>query len=137
MEKVMGIGGVFFKSPDKSALAAWYRDHLGVPVDDGWDGAVFSWADNDANHDAMTVWSPFAADTDYFAPSEASFMVNFRVANLEAMLKQLRDGGCDVVDRTETSDFGSFGWVMDPDGNRVELWQPPAPADPAPADPAP
>jgi predicted enzyme related to lactoylglutathione lyase len=126
MEKVMGIGGIFFKATDKAALAAWYRDNLGVPVDDTWGGAVFSWTDNDPQSNAHTIWSPFAADTTYFEPSTKGFMVNFRVANLDAMLAQLRANGCDVVDKIEASDFGRFGWVMDPDGNRVELWQPPA-----------
>ena len=126
MQKVMGIGGIFFKATDKAVLAAWYRDNLGVPVDDTWGGAVFSWTDNDPEKNAHTVWSPFAADTTYFEPSTKGFMVNFRVANLDAMLAQLRANGCDVVDKIEASDFGRFGWVMDPDGNRVELWQPPA-----------
>jgi predicted enzyme related to lactoylglutathione lyase len=126
MQKVLGIGGVFFKSTDKAALAAWYRDNLGVPVDDNWHGAVFPWAANDPAGDAATVWSPFAADSDYFAPSTKPFMINFRVADLDAMLAQLRANGCEVDDKVENSDFGRFGWVMDPDGNRVELWQPPA-----------
>ncbi|MEE2827843.1 MAG: VOC family protein, partial [Myxococcota bacterium] len=80
--------------------------------------------------DAHTVWSPFSDDTDYFAPSTKGFMVNFRVADLHAMLDQLRANGCDVDERVEESDYGKFGWVMDPEGNRIELWEPPeAPAD--------
>ncbi|MCO4764341.1 MAG: VOC family protein [Myxococcales bacterium] len=126
MEKVMGIGGIFFKAKDKAALASWYQDNLGLPVDPSWGGAVISWKDNDPKGDAHTVWSPFAADTTYFAPSEKPFMLNFRVANLDRMLAQLRDNGCDVDDKIEDSDFGRFGWVMDPEGNRIELWQPPA-----------
>lgn len=120
----MGIGGIFFKARDKAALAAWYRDHLGVPVE-SWGGAAFNWRDHDPHQDATTVWSVFAADTTYFQPSEASFMVNFRVRDLDAMLAQLRAAECDVADRIEDSEFGRFGWVMDPEGNRVELWQPP------------
>ena len=126
MERVQGIGCFFFKARDKHALAAWYRDCLGVPVQDGWEGAMFPWAASDPAGDAMTIWSPFAADTDYFAPSEASFMVNFRVTDLDAMLAQLRAKGCDVQERVEVSEFGRFGWVIDPEGNKVELWQPPA-----------
>ena len=122
----MGIGGVFFKARDKAALSAWYRDHLGVPVE-SWGGASFSWCDHDPGQDAVTVWSPFEATTTYFEPSSAPFMINFRVRDLDAMLSQLREAGCDVDDRIEDSEFGRFGWVMDPEQNRIELWQPPAP----------
>ena len=125
MERVMGIGGIFFKAADKASLAAWYRDNLGVPVDDTWGGAVFGWKENNPGGDAHTVWSPFANDTNYFAPSARDFMVNFRVGDLHAMLDQLRGNGCDVDERIEESEYGKFGWVMDPEGNRVELWQPP------------
>jgi len=104
-----------------------YRDNLGLPIEEAWGGAVFPWQENDPRGDAHTVWSPFAADTDYFAPSTKDFMVNFRVRDLRAMLDQLRANGCEVDDRVEESEFGKFGWVMDPEGNRVELWEPPAP----------
>ena len=120
----MGIGGIFFKARDKAALVAWYRDHLGVPVED-WGGASFGWKAHDPDGDAMTVWSAFDHDTSYFEPSTRDFMVNFRVTDLDAMLDQLRAAGCPVDDRIEQSDFGRFGWVMDPEGNRVELWEPP------------
>ena len=98
-------------------------DHM--PLEE-WGGAVFKWADLDTSNTASTVWSPFAADTDYFAPSNKDFMVNFRVRDLEAMRAQLRANGCDVDDKVEESEFGKFGWVMDPEGHRIELWQPPA-----------
>jgi len=124
MEKVRGIGGVFFKSKDPDALRGWYRDHLGVDLE-SWGGAVFTWSKHDPQGDACTVWNPFAADTTYFAPSTASFMLNFRVDNLDAMLAQLREMGDPVDDKVDDSDLGKFGWVMDPEGNRVELWQPP------------
>ncbi|MGJ4729029.1 VOC family protein [Luteimonas sp. SDU101] len=124
MKRVTGIGGIFFKSPDPRALSRWYRDHLGLDVSD-WGGAVFHWGGEDSAP-GMTLWSPFAQDTGYMAPSSASFMINFRVADLDALLAALRDEGCDVVDRTETSEQGKFGWVIDPDGNKVELWEPPA-----------
>lgn len=124
MQKVRGIGGVFFKSKDPAALSRWYAEHLGIPVE-GWGGASFKWADHDPRGDASTVWNPFKAETDYFAPSTATFMINFRVDDLAAMLAQLRALGDSVDEKVEESDFGKFGWVMDPDGNRVELWQPP------------
>jgi predicted enzyme related to lactoylglutathione lyase len=125
MERVRGIGGVFFKARDKAALGAWYKEHLGVPVEE-WGGAAFRWADHDTGG-ATTVWSPFAADSKYFAPSEAPFMLNFRVDDLDAMRAQLKAAGVTVDDKVDDSDFGRFGWAMDPDGNRIELWQPPAP----------
>lgn len=124
MQRVKGIGGVFFKARDKQALAAWYRDHLGVPLED-WGGAVFRWRELDPDGDAATVWSPFAADTSYFAPSTAPFMINFRVDDLDAMLAQLRAAGAQVGDKLEESELGRFGWVVDPEGNKLELWQPP------------
>lgn len=127
MEKVLGIGGVFFKARDKKALGAWYRDHLGVPVDESWGGAVFPNPENGPEASAQTRWSPFDADTTYFAPSTAPFMLNFRVRDLDAMIAQLRAAGCDVDDKLEESEFGRFGWVTDPESRRVELWQPPAP----------
>lgn len=124
MKRVTGIGGIFFKARDPAALGAWYRDHLGLDVTD-WNGALFHWG-GDGSEPGMTIWSPFAADTDYMAPGTAPFMVNFRVADLEALLAALKAEGCNVVDRTETSEHGRFGWVIDPEGNKVELWQPPA-----------
>jgi predicted enzyme related to lactoylglutathione lyase len=119
-QSILGIGGVFFKARDPVALAAWYREHLGVPVSAEATHAVF--ADQQSN----TIWSTFPADTDYFAPSSAPFMLNYRVADLDAMLKQLREAGVTVDERIEESEFGRFGWAMDPEGNRFELWQPPA-----------
>ncbi|MBN8792502.1 MAG: VOC family protein [Stenotrophomonas nitritireducens] len=124
MKRVTGIGGIFFKAKDPAALAAWYRDHLGLDVA-GWNGAVFPWG-GEGSAPGMTIWSPFAADTTYMAPGTASFMVNFRVADLDALLPVLRAEGCNVVDGTETSEQGKFGWVIDPEGNKVELWEPPA-----------
>lgn len=120
MERVTGIGGIFFKSPDPKALTAWYQRHLGVTP--GWDtGAMFKW-----EGPGTTIWSPFGAETKYFEPSRSSFMINFRVADLGRMLEQLRAGGVVVDDKTDESEHGKFGWCMDLDGNRVELWEPPA-----------
>ena len=124
MERVRGIGGVFFKSKDPKALARWYQEHLGVEVED-WGGGSFKWALHDLRGTASTVWSPFAADTSYFAPSTASFMINYRVDDLDAMLAQLRAAGVQVDDKVEDSEFGRFGWAFDCDGNKLELWQPP------------
>ena len=126
MNRVTGIGGIFFRARDPVALRAWYAKHLGIDVQP-WGGTAFSWADAAGNPTGgTTVWSINAADNDYFAPSSAPFMVNYRVEDLAAVLKALREEGCDVLDRTDESEFGKFGWVMDPEGNKVELWQPPA-----------
>lgn len=126
MQRVTGIGGVFFKARDPQALGEWYRRHLGIDVQE-WGGAAFAWSGphNPAGV-GTTVWSPFKASTDYFAPSEAPFMINYRVPDLRALLAVLRSEGCQVDDKVEESEFGLFGWVMDPEGNKIELWQPPA-----------
>nr|MEE4269823.1 VOC family protein [Candidatus Krumholzibacteria bacterium] len=126
MRRVTGIGGVFFKAQDPPALGRWYQEHLGIDIQD-WGGAAFRWQtpEHPEPH-GCTVWSPFPADTEYFQPSTAAFMINFRVENLEALLKVLREEGCQVEDKTEDSELGKFGWVMDPEGNKVELWEPPA-----------
>jgi catechol 2,3-dioxygenase-like lactoylglutathione lyase family enzyme len=119
MERVTGIGGIFFKSQNPKALAAWYEQHLGITP--GWEhGALFKW-----DGPGGTVWSPFSAETKYFEPSRASFMINYRVANLARMVEQLRAGGVEVDDKGEDSEYGKFAWCMDLDGNRVELWEPP------------
>ena len=123
MKRVTGVGGIFFKSSDPKALSRWYRKHLGIDVTD-WGGVVFPWGGADSAS-GMTLWSPFAQDTTYMAPGTASFMVNFRVADLDALLAALRLEGCNVVDKTDSSEQGKFGWVIDPEGNKVELWEPP------------
>ncbi|RTL16399.1 MAG: VOC family protein [Burkholderiales bacterium] len=119
MKRVTGIGGIFFKSPDPQALTAWYRVHLGLEVQ-AWGGAELP------GSNSPTLWTPFKADTSYFAPSEAPFMVNFRVADLQGLLAALRAEGCQVVGEPQDSEYGKFGWVLDLDGNKVELWEPPA-----------
>lgn len=125
MKRVTGIGGIFFKAKDPQALRAWYQRHLGVDVQE-WGGAAFTWADDDGNPmKGTTVWSVSGTDSDSFAPSTAPFMINYRVADLAALLRALREEGCNVVDKTDDSEFGKFGWVIDPEGNKVELWQPP------------
>ena len=125
MRRVTGIGGIFFKARDPKALGEWYRKHLGVPVED-WGGVSFDWVtpENPAGV-GSTVWSPFKDDTTYFAPSTQPFMVNYRVVDLDALLAALREEGCAVDEKVQDGEYGKFGWVMDPEGNRIELWQPP------------
>jgi predicted enzyme related to lactoylglutathione lyase len=126
MRRVTGIGGVFFKARDPRALAEWYRVHLGMEVE-VWGGVAFRWNTPDnPNGVGTTTWSPFPDDSDYFAPSRANFMVNFRVEDLRGLVAALRAEGCQVDERVEESEYGIFGWVIDPEGNKVELWQPPA-----------
>lgn len=126
MQRVTGIGGIFFKARDPQALHAWYRRHLGIDVQE-WGGAVFRWTDADgAPATGTTVWSVAPADSETFAPGTAPFVVNYRVADLHALLKSLREEGCQVLERIDESEFGKFGWVIDPEGNKVELWEPPA-----------
>jgi catechol 2,3-dioxygenase-like lactoylglutathione lyase family enzyme len=130
MTRVTGIGGIFFKSKDPDGLREWYRKHLGINVE-SWGGYAFKWNDDPRHQDGSTVWSIFPAETKYLEPSTAPFMINFRVADLHILLTQLRAEGVEVDPKTDESEFGKFGWVMDPDGNRIELWEPPAPASPA------
>jgi predicted enzyme related to lactoylglutathione lyase len=121
MQRVTGIGGIFFKARDPEALRAWYAKHLGIDVQP-WGGAAFTWG----SAGGSTVWGVGALPDDYYAPSTAAFMVNYRVADLHALLAALHAEGCNVLDKTDDSEYGKFGWVMDPEGNKVELWQPPA-----------
>ncbi len=124
--RVTGIGGIFFKARDAAALRAWYQRHLGIDVQ-GWGGTTFQWHTSQRPEpQGATVWSIFDAESTYFAPSSAPFMINYRVDDLDAVLAALRSEGCDVADKVEDSAYGRFGWVMDPEGHRVELWQPPA-----------
>ena len=126
MKRVTGIGGIFFKSTDPQALGAWYQKHLGINVQE-WGGAVFCWKGPDnPEGTGTTVWSLFAADPTPFAPSSAPFMINYRVEDLHGLLAVLRAEGVQVDQKVEESEFGKFGWVYDPEGNKVELWQPPA-----------
>ena len=125
MKRVTGIGGIFMKAKDPIAMRAWYQKHLGIGVQE-WGGAAFTWTDDDGNPTkGTTIWSVSGTDGDNFAPSTSSFMVNYRVADLAALLQALREEGCNVLEKTDSSEYGKFGWVMDPEGNKVELWQPP------------
>jgi predicted enzyme related to lactoylglutathione lyase len=126
MKRVTGIGGIFFKARDPAALRAWYQKHLGIEVLE-WGGAVFAWTDVEGKPTSgTTIWSISDAGGDYFAPSKAPFMVNYRVADLQALMAALQEEGCQVLGKIEESEQGKFAWVMDPEGNKVELWEPPA-----------
>ena len=125
MKRVTGIGGIFFKAKNPAALQAWYKNHLGVDVQD-WGGTAFNWTDSEGKPTGgTTVWCIGADSGEQFAPSNASFMVNYRVEDLDALVAVLKTEGCNVLDEREDSEFGKFAWVIDPEGNKVELWQPP------------
>ena len=125
MERVTGIGGVFFKARDPAALAAWYRQHLGLESKDAI--AEFEWREKEEpDRIGHTVWAAFPADTRYFGTGGAPFMINYRVRSLDRMVEQLHRAGAQVDDRIEESDYGRFAWITDPEGNRIELWEPPA-----------
>lgn len=124
MAKITGIGGVFFKGKGQGpALAAWYREHLGMALED-FGGAVLRWADDKAEDGGLTVWHVADSDSKWFGPSDSSFMINYRVDDLDGLLEQLRAGGVAIVGGPESHENGKFAWIMDPDGNKVELWQP-------------
>lgn len=123
MAKITGIGGVFFKSKnDNVALAAWYQQHLGLKLED-WGGAILRWPDDKANDDGLTVWTVAAKDSQWFSPSDSAFMINYRVDDMDEMLAQLRAGGVEIIGGPESHENGKFAWIMDPDGNKIELWQ--------------
>ena len=124
MAKITGIGGVFLKSKgDGKELAAWYQKHLGMKLED-WGGAILKWPDDKAEDEGLTVWHTASHDSKWFSPSHSSFMINYRVDNLDELLEQLRSAGIEVVQGPESAENGKFAWIMDPDGNKVELWQP-------------
>jgi predicted enzyme related to lactoylglutathione lyase len=126
MKRVTGIGGIFFKAKDAPALQAWYKRYLGIDVQE-WGGTAFTWADDDGKPvGGTTVWSIGSEQSDQLAPSTATFMVNYRVEDLLALVKVLREEGCAVLERVDDSEYGKFAWVIDPEGNKVELWEPPA-----------
>lgn len=126
MKRVTGIGGIFFNSTDPVKLRNWYKEHLGIDVQE-WGGAAFTWTDQEGKPTAgSTIWNVADAKSNYFAPGTASFMVNYRVADLLELVKILKAEGCNVLDKIDESEYGKFAWVIDPDGNKVELWEPPA-----------
>ena len=122
---VTGIGGIFFKAKNPKALAAWYRDALGLPVE-AWGGAVLRY--DAPQHPPVLAWNPFPESTDYFAPSTGTFMINFAVDDMDAMLARLHARGIDVLKRDDSDPNGRFAWIADPEGNKIELWEPKRPA---------
>ncbi|HET9426419.1 MAG TPA: VOC family protein [Gemmatimonadaceae bacterium] len=126
MAKVTGIGGVFFKSRgDDRALAAWYEKHLGMSLED-FGGAILRWPNDTANDKGVTVWHVAGKDSKWFSPSDASFMINYRVDDMDELLDQLRAGGVKIIQGPESHENGKFAWIMDPDENKIELWEPKA-----------
>jgi predicted enzyme related to lactoylglutathione lyase len=123
MKKVTGIGGIFFKCKDPKKMKEWYHTHLGLNTNDY--GATFEWReDEDPNHKGSTTWSPFSENTKYFEPSTKDHMINYRVADLEALVVQLKAEGVTIVDSIESYDYGKFVHILDAEGNKVELWEP-------------
>jgi len=123
MRKVTGIGGVFFKADNPENLYQWYEKHLGIAREHGY--VAFPWReDKNPEEEGMTTWSIFSKQSNYFAPSVSSVMINYRVEDLDGLLEALQADGVTVVKR-EDSDYGNFAWIMDPEGNKIELWEPP------------
>lgn len=133
MGKVIGLGGVFFLCKDVEATRGWYTRTLGIEMND-FGGAMFLHADS-ARHfpkGAMTVWSPFPGDSDYFKPSDSDFMMNLMVDNLDEVVAKLEAEGVPLEGERMDEPYGRFAWVMDPDGRKIELWEPAEPAEDAP-----
>ena len=120
-KRVTGLGGFFFKTKDPNKVKDWYNKHLGLDTDQY--GSTFWWKDKEGN-DCSTQWSPMKDDTTYFKPSSSPFMMNFRVENLVELLQVLKEEGVTVVGDIEEFEYGKFGWILDPDGNKIELWEP-------------
>jgi predicted enzyme related to lactoylglutathione lyase len=125
VKRATGIGGIFFKAKDAPGLHAWYKRHLGMDVQE-WGGAAFRWTDDQGEPvGGTTIWSVHSSEGDSFAPSKVPFMVNYRVEDARTLAKVLKEEGCNVLDKIDESEYGIFAWVIDPEGNKVELWQPP------------
>lgn len=125
--KVLGIGGVFLKSADQNRLTAWYAENLGIERESY--GSHFKWrAHDDPNREHLTAWSVFSNASTYFDPSPASFMINYIVDDLDAMLAKLAANGARIDPKREDHEYGRFGWVYDADGNKIELWEPAKPS---------
>lgn len=129
MKRVTGIGGIFFKSKDPKKLIEWYVKHLAVPLvheDSEESYVIFNWQTQaDSDRRGYTLWGPLIENTDYMQPSKKDFMFNFTVENLDELLKALKDEGVYVFEAVEEHQEGKFGWIMDPEGNKIELWEPP------------
>jgi predicted enzyme related to lactoylglutathione lyase len=123
-KRVTGLGGIFFKADDPQKLYQWYEQHLGIKSESH--GAMFQWRDqDDPSQEGMTIWAMFPRNTGYFKPSDAPFMLNYRVDDLDALLEALRSEGVTIDPKQENHEYGRFAWIMDPEGNRIELWEPP------------
>lgn len=126
MKRVTGIGGVFFKSDDPEKLYRWYEKHLGVMREPNGQGVAFHWRDaDDSEKKGFTAWSIFPRESKYFDPSPAGHMINYRVEDLDALLEVLKEEGVEIDPHREDYDYGRFAWITDPEGNRIELWEPP------------
>lgn len=124
MAKVTGIGGIFIKSAGKAAdLSAWYEKNLGMRLEP-WGGAILKWPEDKADDGGLTVWTAADNDTKWFSPSESSFMINYRVDDLDELLDQFKQNGVEIQEGPESHENGKFAWILDPDGNKVELWEP-------------
>lgn len=124
MARVTGVGGIFFKTrSDRTALAAWYQKHLGMPLEP-WGGAALRWPEDTAEDKGVTAWHLAAPNSKWFAPSDASFMINYRVDDMKALLANLTAAGIEILQGPESHENGKFAWIADPDGNKVELWEP-------------
>ncbi len=122
--KVTGIGGVFFlASKDNATLAKWYEEHLGLPMQ-AWGGAVLEWQEDTAEDGGATVWHIGAKDSDWFAPSEARFMINYRVDDMDALLTKLKAANVKILGGPDYEENGVFAWIEDPEGIKIELWEP-------------
>jgi predicted enzyme related to lactoylglutathione lyase len=122
MAKALGIGGVFFKSQNPKALCNWYKECLKLNIAKDFDGCIFDKSGLPEN--AYSVWSPFDNSTEYFNPSEQSFMINFIVDDIDGVLSQVKANGGTIIGKPEDTEFGKFAWMLDPDGNKIELWKP-------------
>lgn len=125
MKRVIGVGGVFFKSKDPVALRAWYQQHLGIDSET-W-GGVFNWKTPETEaqgKEFSTAWNPFPENTKHFAPSEKPFMINYIVADLKGLVEAFKTEGVELVGEMQDDEYGKFAWIMDPEGNKIELWEP-------------
>jgi predicted enzyme related to lactoylglutathione lyase len=123
MAKVTGIGGVFFRSANNKELAQWYHKHLGLPLAE-WGGGVLNWQDDKSEDKGLTVWHIAEKNTSWFSPSQADFMINYRIDNMDEMIAKLKKGGVDILQGPESHENGKFAWIVDPEGHKVELWEP-------------
>lgn len=122
---ITGLGGVTFSCRDVESTRGWYREKLGIAIDPSWGGTAFTWREKgDPEHIGATIWAPFSSENAYFAPSKAEFMINFRVRDLDGFLAHLKSHGVPQIGEIDEQDYGRFAWILDPDGRKIELWEP-------------